>query len=328
MYETTSCTPLDKIIRDIVPEDEIPKIQHDESFMMAFSDDSPYTSDDEDEDDSIEPRKNQYAKQVHQVQSILNQYERSLHQDDMPGYSNYRSLTDKSGCYAGTDVLCGISEETANTAQSTQHIASTPMPGWIQPTMADNFCGIGGVLRGFIEEGFKIGTTCEKSWEQQRLLREEFHGAIDPVRMFEQLTWQQFLGHFIAFSSAPCTPFSRAGSQRGFHDHRASLHMRQVVPLIQAQVPVIWCENVPEVSRMQKRHNGDLVSTSPLQELLPILQCEGYHVSHKEINASDCGAAISRKRTIVQAIHPKLHTWMMANRDVIDNKLSRCKVDV
>ena len=240
--------------------------------------------------------------------------------------SNYTLSTDRSGCCAGADVLCGFSEEAANTAQSTQHIAGTPAPGWIQPTMADNFCGIGGVLRGFIEEGFNIGTTCEKAWEQQRLLREEFHGAIDPMRMFEQLTWQQFLGHFTAFSSAPCTPFSRAGSQRGFHDHRASLYMRQVVPLIQAQV--IWCENVPEVSRPQKRHNGDLTSTSPLQELLQILQCEGYHVSHKEINAIDCGAAISRNRTIVQAIHRKLHTWMMTNRDAIDNKLSRYKVEV
>ena len=55
---------------------------------------------------------------------------------------------------------------------------------------------------------------------------------------------------------------------------------------------------------------------------------KGYHVSHKDINALDCGAAISRKRTIVQAIHPKLHKWMMANRDVIDNKLSKHMVEV
>ena len=242
--------------------------------------------------------------------------------------SKYGPSTDNSGCCPSTDVLCGFSEEATNTAQFTQHIASTPVPGWIQPTMADNFCGTGGVLRGFIEQGFNIGTTCEKAWEQQRLLREEFQGTIDPMRTFEQLTWQQFLGHFTAFSSAPCTPFSRAGSQRGFHDHRASLYMRQVIPLIQAQVPVIWCENVPEVSRSQKRHNGDLTSTSPLQELSQILRDEGYHVSHKDINAIDCGAAISRKRTILQAIHPKLHTWMMANRDAIDNKLSRHKVEV
>ena len=51
-------------------------------------------------------------------------------------------------------------------------------------------------------------------------------------------------------------------------------------------------------------------------------------MSHKDINALDCGAAISRKRTIVQAIHPKLHKWMMTNRDVIANKLSKHMVEI
>ena len=290
IYKTGECIPLEDIIKEYVPEDEIPKMCYDESFMMSFAEDptcneTPVAHGITPEYHDIEPSESVQCCTIHDTQ-----------------------LEGPQCINLGTTIKRDTSDHA------------------IQPMMADNFCGIGGVFRGFIMEGFQIGTTCEKAWEQQQLVCQEFNGHINPLRLFESLTYHQFLGHFAAFSSAPCTPFSRAGSQRGFQDHRASLYMEQVVPLLEAQVPIIWCENVPEVARTQKRHNGDSKVTSPLQELLERLTSAGYKAEERTINALDCGASISRRRTFVQAIHPNLHAHMARNREHIIKKLSRHRI--
>ena len=169
----------------------------------------------------------------------------------------------------------------------------------IQPMFGDQFCGIGGIAGGFIEAGFTCGTTCERGFTQRKSLRGRYGGQVNPVRDFEAISHQHYLGHFVVASAAPCTPFSPAGSQQSHQDERSSYFIEQIKELMIAKVPLIILENVPEVTKKTLDKDGTLIS--PLEKLADVIRKDGHYVEeHRVLNALDAGAAVSRDRMFIQ----------------------------
>jgi len=174
-----------------------------------------------------------------------------------------------------------------------------------QPVMCDIFTGSATVATAFKTYGWDVGTTCE-SGNEQRLCVKDALGQ-DAIRDFSHIKPSHMAGHFLAFASPPCQAFSKSGHRMGWQDERANYFVDVIFPLMEAKVPVILIENVPDVLSKSKQRSGEC--NSPYDEISKRLTDAGYVVGFKRMNAYDYGGAVSRDRVFVQAARAELLSY-------------------
>lgn len=118
----------------------------------------------------------------------------------------------------------------------------------------------------------------------------DIHKYIDKIPDFDLLC-----------AGFPCQPFSIAGKQQGFENHKSGNLFYTILKIIDLKQPnMCILENVKNL----ETHNGG----ETLKTIYNELDKRGYKVSHKIINSSECGSPQSRKRIFIVASKDKLIT--------------------
>jgi len=172
----------------------------------------------------------------------------------------------------------------------------------ICPMMADLFTGSAVVSQAYKDMRWTIGTTCEKAHQQQKCIQHLL--GQEPIRDIRQVEARHLAGHFLVFASPPCQAFSKSGHRSGWNDERGNHFTTTLPPIIEAGVPVIVIENVPDV--MTKMQHPDGRKISPYEEARTVLTQAGYVVGYQEMNAGEYGGWVSRDRIFIQAIRADL----------------------
>jgi len=172
-----------------------------------------------------------------------------------------------------------------------------------QPVFADMFCGAGGFSAGFLDCGFRMGTTCDKGSVQRQSMKHRY--GITPVRRFEHIRLQHLRGAFVGLASAPCTPFARSGHQQRSLDDRSQYFVQQADAYIHARTPVILLENVVECTEGD-RDRQHLQGHTLKDDLILKLQQAGYLTQERQISPVEHGGCTHRPRLFIQAIRSDL----------------------
>src|SRR3990167_1107167 len=113
--------------------------------------------------------------------------------------------------------------------------------------LADFFCGVGGIRLGFEKAGSELGIpiTCVFSNDIDKnavkTYEANFKGKVD-MTSIEDL---KFIPDFDIFVGGfPCQPFSIAGEQKGFDDHRGNLFFSIIRILSEKKPQAFFLENV------------------------------------------------------------------------------------
>ena len=107
----------------------------------------------------------------------------------------------------------------------------------------DLFAGVGCASLALEPLRCKCVLACEWDKVAQGVLQSHYKGPL--VNRFEDMRASHFRGAEVAFVSCPCQPFSLGGNRRGVMDVRGTYMFRSADLLVQAQVPVLVFEMVP-----------------------------------------------------------------------------------
>lgn len=165
----------------------------------------------------------------------------------------------------------------------------------MQPaSVVDLFCGIGGLTRGFVKEGFDVAAgidvdeTCKYAYEKN-------NGAAFIKKDIERVTAAELTKLYpegatkILVGCAPCQPFSRYTIREG-EDEKWKL-LRSFAKLIKGVQPeIVSMENVPE---LEKHPVYD--------EFEEALEAEKYHVTAYTVYCPDYGVPQTRERLVLFA---------------------------
>ncbi|AOG09719.1 DNA (cytosine-5-)-methyltransferase family protein [Agrobacterium sp. RAC06] len=100
----------------------------------------------------------------------------------------------------------------------------------------------------------------------------------------------------VLFSAcAPCQPFSRQNRQRKEKDSRVSLLKELARFVLRFRPELIFVENVPGLQTFSEAEDG------PLQELLELLDANGYKHSVRIVEAREYGVPQNRRRLVLVA---------------------------
>ena len=136
--------------------------------------------------------------------------------------------------YPDAPTPCKTREFVASLQETnTETYGPTPTDPWrsnltqrsLKPIAADKYCGGGGMMAGLINAGFDIGMTAETRPSQRRMIKKRY--GFEPIKKIEDLKPEHYHGHFVGFSSAPCTAFSKAGNQRGWDNAGKANHIHE-----------------------------------------------------------------------------------------------------
>ena len=171
-----------------------------------------------------------------------------------------------------------------------------------RPILVDQFAGVGVGAQGFREQGFDIGTVCEKGDAQVRALQQRYKdsdGARRVIRDIRSMKKQHLQGAFTTLSSSPCPAFSKSGHKGGWLDRRSYYFDSQCKAAIEAEVATIIVENVEEVTRSMQGHEKH-GTISPLEALIKQLEPK-YITEWRIMDSGKMKGFTRRPRAILQA---------------------------
>jgi len=158
-----------------------------------------------------------------------------------------------------------------------------------QYTMADLFCGIGGIRMGFENTGkFKTTFACDFDKQACETYASNFH-CESPFGDITKLKTNNIPDVDIITAGFPCQAFSLLGKKKGFNDTRGTLFF-DVARIIDEKRPkVVLLENVNNI----KSHDDGNTFKRICEVLTNDLK---YHVSYQTLKASDFRIPQSRSR--------------------------------
>ncbi len=172
------------------------------------------------------------------------------------------------------------------------------------------FAGMDLFGRG-IKKGFSAGKCVGGSEinNTARLLFKRHHG-FEPFRDQQLVPKDAYNKIFMVTTGAPCIAFSKAGSQKGQTDERGLHYVDQADTYIEAQVPIILFEQVPEARQiLDKDWKSRNKAKSPQEQLVDKLIAGGYTVPEGTdgkpgviLNAAEHGSVLDRKRLFTLAV--------------------------
>lgn len=168
-------------------------------------------------------------------------------------------------------------------------------------TVADLFCGVGGLSLGFVQAGFRICLACDNDKLACDTLR--FNHPEVPRSKILNGTVKQYLPHLkevaeeatdVLLGGPPCQGFSYANHRSPANDPRNKLY-RDFIDAAKVLTPkIIVMENVRGMLRI-----ADLVCKDFEKISLKINGSkESYKISYRMLNAYDFGVAQKRERII------------------------------
>ena len=167
----------------------------------------------------------------------------------------------------------------------------------------DLFAGLGGIRIGLEQALEKCGLSgkCVFTSEikphaievyKKNFPNEKIHGDITKISPKDIPDFDILLGGF------PCQPFSSAGSRKGFLDTRGTLFFTIEEILREKKPRAFLLENVEGLVNHDKIDRSKPIGRT-LETILSHLECLGYKVSWKLLDASDHGVPQKRKRIYI-----------------------------
>lgn len=154
-------------------------------------------------------------------------------------------------------------------------------------TFIDLFCGIGGIRKGFEEQGCKCIFSSDIDVPSNYTYF--FNYGVVPYGDITKITPEDIPNHTILCAGFPCQPFSHIGKRQGFKHPTQGTMFYEIVRILKVKKPAcIFLENVPGLI------NHDEGRT--LQVILDSLKDLGYFVRFTTLNAKDFGVPQNRER--------------------------------
>jgi DNA (cytosine-5)-methyltransferase 1 len=150
----------------------------------------------------------------------------------------------------------------------------------------DLFAGCGGLSLGFESVGFRT-VAYEMDTKATETYNQNLKGKCFAEKLTEQTLYQDFFD--VVVGGPPCQPFSVGGHQKGIDDERNGFP--SFINAIKQIKPKIWLfENVRGMLYGNKWY---------LDEVIKILEQEGYFIEYKLLNAVNYGVPQNRERVFV-----------------------------
>lgn len=153
-------------------------------------------------------------------------------------------------------------------------------------TFIDLFAGIGGFRIALDSFGGECVFSSEIDKYCQDTYEKNFHYR--PSGDIYSIPSKDIPDHDILCAGFPCQPFSISGKQLGFLDQRGVLFF-EIIRIVKEKRPkVIFLENVANLTK----HDD----SKTINEMIHLLNENGYKVNYQVLNATDYEVAQSRKR--------------------------------
>ena len=156
-----------------------------------------------------------------------------------------------------------------------------------------NFIDLCAGIGGFHYALNKLGLNCVFASEINKDCKEVYFNNYNmmPHGNIIELEVKNIPEHSILCAGFPCQPFSIAGKQNGFDDHRGNIFF-EILKIIKAKNPdTIFLENVKNLLNHSK---GETLKT-----ILSLLEKENYYVSYSVLNSKDFNSAQNRERIFI-----------------------------
>ena len=154
-------------------------------------------------------------------------------------------------------------------------------------TFIDLFCGIGGIRKGFEENGCKCIFSSDIDIPSNYTYF--FNYGVVPYGDITKIEAKEIPSHNILCAGFPCQPFSHIGKREGFRHPTQGTMFYEIVRVLKEKKPLcVFLENVPG---LLNHDNG-----RTLQTILDSLKELGYFVKYTTLNAKDFGVPQNRER--------------------------------
>jgi DNA (cytosine-5)-methyltransferase 1 len=164
-------------------------------------------------------------------------------------------------------------------------------------TFADFYAGIGGFRLGLEKIGWKCVFTNEIDEYSVKTYNLNFGERLTPLPI-EDLKLSNIPDFDVFCGGFPCQPFSIAGKQKGFSDHRG-MAIREITRICKQKKPkVILLENVKNIIRLEK---GEV-----LKQIISEFEKIGYDCNHTVLDSKHFGIPQSRPRFVFVATRKDL----------------------
>ena len=179
-------------------------------------------------------------------------------------------------------------------AENGRRTADT-VPEW---AVVDLFCGIGGLSHGFRQAGFQVVAGVDAD-ETCRYAYETNNDAKFVGRPLEDVTDAEIRAMFpegsrrILVGCAPCTPFSAYAAGAKSRSEKWSLVDLFMERIREVEPEIVSMENV---TRLISFDRGRV-----FHRFVEGLECSGYQVTKKSVDAVACGVPQHRRRLVVLA---------------------------
>jgi DNA (cytosine-5)-methyltransferase 1 len=146
---------------------------------------------------------------------------------------------------------------------------------------ASFFAGVGGIEKGFIQEGFDIIYANEMDRFAIETYELNFDIKVDP-RMIQEVKGEEVPDCDLIMGGFPCQAFSIAGYQKGFEDKERGLLFFELLRIIKVKKPrVVFCENVKNLVGHDKGNTFRVIKDA--------LESAGYEIKYAVLNAMEFG---------------------------------------
>jgi len=166
-------------------------------------------------------------------------------------------------------------------------------------TLNSFFCGIGGMDKGFHNEGFSTIYANEFSKNIAESFKANFPDTILDTRSISKIPLSDIPNSDGILGGFPCQSYSAAGAKRGIEDPRGKLFYDYLKIIEHIKPKFVVSENV---KGLLSPRNSDTFSM-----MLKSIENIGYNVSYRLINCADYGIAQERERVIIVAYRNDLN---------------------
>lgn len=153
----------------------------------------------------------------------------------------------------------------------------------------DLFAGIGGIRIGFESAGCINVFSSEWDTAAQKVYEANFNEK--PFGDVNDIPPNEIPDHDILLAGFPCQPFSIAGKQLGFDDHRGNLYFN-IESILRAKRPYSFM--LENVKRLKTHDSGRTFNI-----IIESLEKLGYTVYHKVLNSLNYGVPQKRERIYI-----------------------------
>lgn len=164
------------------------------------------------------------------------------------------------------------------------------------PKVIDLFAGVGGMSRGFEDQGFEVVLANEYDPSIAAAYKENHKNTQMIVGDITSLNLEETFGSQkgkidVIIGGPPCQGFSQKGQRKTIHDERNFLfkYYVKVVDLVKPKYFVM--ENVPNLLTAEKGYFKE--------EISELFNAMGYQLTMGVLNASDYGVPQNRRRAVI-----------------------------